>query len=113
MPRYLVVPESVIAKWGIEGTTVVEGTVNGTPMGRRGLKRWDDERRLHLNYLSECVLVDRDCLISEGDRLWKRIEPLAEREGATTVAILAEDCWHEEEEVTYAKIRGNWVRLRN
>lgn len=44
MPRYVVVPSSVVAEWALEGTTVVEGEINGHSMGRRSLKPWDDER---------------------------------------------------------------------
>lgn len=43
MPRYVVVPASKVARWRLEGTTIVEGTVNGIPLGRRSLKRWGDE----------------------------------------------------------------------
>lgn len=44
MPRYVVVPASVVASWKLEETTVVEGTLNGIPLGRRTLKRWGDDR---------------------------------------------------------------------
>ena len=35
---------SALARWKLEGTTIVEGALNGTPFGRRSLKHWDDER---------------------------------------------------------------------
>ena len=44
MPRYLEVPSSTVAEWRLQGTTVVEGTINEIPIGRRSLKRWGDER---------------------------------------------------------------------
>lgn len=44
LPRYVVVPAEAVAPWKLEGTTVVEGTLNGHELGRRTLKRWDDER---------------------------------------------------------------------
>jgi hypothetical protein len=44
LPRYVVVPASAVGPWRLDGTTVVEGTIAGTPLGRRSLKRWDGER---------------------------------------------------------------------
>lgn len=44
LPRYVVVPSSVVRPWRLEGTTVVEGTLDGTALGRRTLKRWDEQR---------------------------------------------------------------------
>lgn len=44
LPRYVVVPRTVLGPWRLEGTTVVEGTIDGTPLGRRSLKRWDEDR---------------------------------------------------------------------
>jgi hypothetical protein len=38
---------------------------------------------------------------------------LAEREDARAVAIEAEDCWTGVEEVTYAIVHGEWMRLRD
>ena len=42
LPRYVVIPAKVLAPWGLAGTTVVEGEMNGTATGRRSLKRWDE-----------------------------------------------------------------------
>jgi hypothetical protein len=44
LPRFAVVPAAAIAKWKLSGTTVVEGTINGAPMGRRTIKPWDERR---------------------------------------------------------------------
>jgi len=44
MPRYVVVPSTVVASWQLQGTTVVEGALNGMELGRRSLKRWDEDR---------------------------------------------------------------------
>jgi len=38
LPVYVIVPGSVIAQWKLEGTTVVEGSANGYPFGRRNIK---------------------------------------------------------------------------
>jgi hypothetical protein len=40
--RLVTIPLETIAPWKLEGTTVVEGTINGAEMGRRSLKRWDE-----------------------------------------------------------------------
>ena len=44
LARYVVVPSPVAERWGLEGTTTVEGRIGGTDLGRRSLKRWDEER---------------------------------------------------------------------
>ena len=48
LPGFLVVPASLVAPWALTGTTTVEGTLTGprgsTPLGRRSLKRYDDDR---------------------------------------------------------------------
>ena len=40
--RLVTIPLATIAPWKLTNTTVVEGTINDTPLGRRSLKRWDD-----------------------------------------------------------------------
>ena len=42
MPRLVTVPWEAAARWKLPGTTVVEASLNGTPIGRRSLKRWDE-----------------------------------------------------------------------
>lgn len=44
LPRFLVVPARLLDEWELESTTIVEATINGTAIGRRSLKRWDDAR---------------------------------------------------------------------
>jgi hypothetical protein len=44
LPRFVVVPSSSIEAWRLSQTTVVEGTLNGHELGRRGLKKWDEQR---------------------------------------------------------------------
>ncbi|MFG0319534.1 MAG: YdeI/OmpD-associated family protein [Planctomycetota bacterium JB042] len=48
LPRYVVVPARAVAAWRLDGTTTVEGTLVGVPLGRRSLKRWDDRWFLDL-----------------------------------------------------------------
>ncbi len=45
LPVYVVVPHTVVAPWGLQATTLVEGTANGHALGRRTLKRWDASPR--------------------------------------------------------------------
>lgn len=40
--RLVTIPLDKIAPWKLTATTTVEGTINGTDLGRRSLKRWDD-----------------------------------------------------------------------
>jgi hypothetical protein len=44
LPRFVVIPAALVAVWQPEGTTVVEGEINGISIGRRSMKRWDAER---------------------------------------------------------------------
>lgn len=44
LPRFVVIPSWAVAKWGLKGTTVIEGTIKGIEMGRRTLKPWDEQR---------------------------------------------------------------------
>ena len=40
--RLVTIPLGTVAPWKLTGTTVIEGTINDTPLGRRSLKRWDE-----------------------------------------------------------------------
>jgi len=40
--RLVTIPLKTIAPWKLQGTTVIEGTINGMSLGRRTIKRWDD-----------------------------------------------------------------------
>ena len=42
LSRLVTIPVEQIAKWKLSGTTTIEGTINGTELGRRSLKRWDE-----------------------------------------------------------------------
>ena len=44
LPRFAVIPTASVEKWGIKENTVLEGIMRGVEMGRRPLKRWDDQR---------------------------------------------------------------------
>jgi hypothetical protein len=40
LPVYVVVPGKFVQPWGLSGTTIIEGTANGFPIGRRTIKAW-------------------------------------------------------------------------
>ncbi|HSE31557.1 MAG TPA: YdeI/OmpD-associated family protein [Pyrinomonadaceae bacterium] len=40
--RLVTIPLDAVAPWKLSDTTVVEGTINDTELGRRSMKRWDD-----------------------------------------------------------------------
>ena len=42
--RLVTIPLDIVAPWKLSQTTVVEGTINGTELGRRSLKRWDERQ---------------------------------------------------------------------
>jgi len=44
LPAYVVVPAGKLRPWKLTGTTTVEGTLDGAPLGRRSLKAWDATR---------------------------------------------------------------------
>jgi len=43
-PIFVIVPAGKVKAWKLAATTTVEGTLDGHPLGRRSLKRWDDAR---------------------------------------------------------------------
>jgi len=40
--RLVTISLDVVAPWKLSDTTVIEGTINDTELGRRSMKRWDD-----------------------------------------------------------------------
>ena len=40
--RLVTIPLDVVASWELSDTTVIEGKINDTELGRRSMKRWDD-----------------------------------------------------------------------
>lgn len=44
LPAFVVVPADAVARWKLTATTTVEGSLDGVPLGRRSLERWDEER---------------------------------------------------------------------
>jgi bacteriocin resistance YdeI/OmpD-like protein len=54
LPRFVVVPASAIERWRLAATATVEATINGAPVGRRSIQRWDDKRWF-------VSITERDC----------------------------------------------------
>ena len=50
--------------------------------------------------------------LESGERMWPRLRPLAESHEAAVVMVAAQDCWGEAQEVTYAIVQGEWMKLR-
>ena len=44
LSRFVTIPLKAIAPWEITETTMIEGTINDTELGRRSLKRWDERK---------------------------------------------------------------------
>ncbi len=44
LPRFVVIPSTLINDWGVTKNIEVIGELNGVDMGRRPLKYWDEER---------------------------------------------------------------------
>jgi hypothetical protein len=44
LSRLVTIPIAKVGPWKLTGTTIVEGTINGTSLGRRSLKRWDERK---------------------------------------------------------------------
>lgn len=42
LPRFVVIPGSVLSGWGLSGTTMVDVEINGVAIGRRSLKAWPE-----------------------------------------------------------------------
>lgn len=40
LPVFVVIPGKLVTAWKLVGTTVIEGTANGQPLGRRTIKAW-------------------------------------------------------------------------
>ena len=85
--RLVTIPLEEVDRWKLNGTTVVEGTINGVALGRRSLKRWDDRR---------CWWIDlpgplcKKAKIDTGDRVSLRIH-LASDELPAELKELLED----------------------
>ena len=60
LPRYAIVPSVLVAKWRLDGTTTVDVHINGVPLDRRSIVRWDDERWFVSITQQDCRLTGID-----------------------------------------------------
>ena len=73
--RLVTIPLEVVKPWKLTSTTVVEGTINATELGRRSLKRWDDR---------DCWWIDlpeplcKKARIATGDKVTLKIRIASE-----------------------------------
>ena len=65
LPRFAVVPAGLLQPWRLDGTTMVEVGINGIPVSRRTMKRWDDERWFVSITAQDCKAAG----IDTGDRI--------------------------------------------
>lgn len=54
LPRFVVVRSSAVATWKLDGTTTLDVEINKTPVDRRTIKRWDDDRWF-------VTITEKDC----------------------------------------------------
>lgn len=85
LPRLAVVPPAAIAAWKLAGTTTIEGTINGHDLGRRSIKRWDDERW----WIDLPALLCRAAAIDVGDEVTLDIRVAAEELPSELASLIA------------------------
>ena len=97
LPRFVLVPNRSIAPWLLDGTTVVELTVNGVETGRRTLKPGDRENW----YMDLPEPVCRRAGIETGDRVTLVLRLASEALPEELARLLATD----------PAARARWERL--
>ena len=98
LSRLVTIPLDAIQPWKLTGTTTIEGTINGTELGRRSLKRWDE----------------RDCWwIDLPEPLCKKARLETGDEVELTIRLASEDLPEELKELlkSNATARANWEKL--
>ena len=96
--RLVTIPLDVVAPWKLSDTTVIEGTINDTELGRRSMKRWDDRNCWWID-LPE-PLCNRANL-ETGDKVTLKIRLASEDLPDELEKLLAKD----------SKAKANWQRL--
>jgi len=96
--RLVTIPLAKVAPWKLTGTTVVEGTINDTSLGRRSLKRWDER---------ECWWIDLP------DGLCKKAKIEMGDEVKLVIRLASEDLPQELEELLAqnAKAAAKWKTM--
>jgi hypothetical protein len=73
LPRFVVVPIDVPRVWKVTSTITVTGTINGVPLGRRGLKPGGDGWFMDLP-----EPLCRKAKVDKGDRITLALRPVAD-----------------------------------
>jgi len=96
--RLVTIPLEAVEPWKLSGTTTVEGTINGTDLGRRSLKRWDERN---------CWWIDLP------NPLCKKAKLETGYEVTLTIRLAAEDLPEELEDLlrTDRVAQANWEKL--
>ena len=96
--RLVTIPLDAVAPWKLSATTVVEGTINATELGRRSMKRWDDRN---------CWWIDlpeplcRTAKLETGDNVQLKIRLASEELPEELQQLLRND----------PKAQASWSRL--
>lgn len=98
LSRLVTIPVEQIAKWKLSGTTTIEGTINGTELGRRSLKRWDERN---------CWWIDLP------EPLCKKAKLETGDEVRVTIRLASEDLPQELEQLLNENptAKANWTKL--
>ena len=96
--RLFTIPLDQIEPWELSETTTVEGTINGTDLGRRSLKRWDERN---------CWWIDLP------EPLCKKAKLETGDEVTLTIRLASEDLPEELRELlaTNRLAKTNWEKL--
>jgi hypothetical protein len=98
LSRLVTISLAEIAPWKLTNTTVVEGKINDTELGRRSLKRWDDR---------QCWWIDlpeplcKKAKVDTGDKVTLTIRLASEELPDELKSLLQED----------AAAKGRWEKL--
>jgi hypothetical protein len=96
--RFVCIPLTKVAPWKLEATTTVEGTINGTDIGRRSLKRGDDRK---------CWWIDlpeplcKKAGVETGDRVELQLQIASEDLPQELSELIAKD----------PKAKSRWLKL--
>jgi hypothetical protein len=84
LPVFFVVPAACLAGWGLTATVIVDGRINGTPLGRRALKKWDADRW----YIELTAPLCKAAGLQPGDALSVELVLADQREPGELQAVL-------------------------
>ena len=96
--RLVTIPLDIVASWELSETTVIEGTINDTELGRRSMKRWDDRN---------CWWIDlpeplcKRAKLETGDEVTLKIRLASEELPDELKELLAKS----------SKAKANWEKL--